>query len=119
MIRVTSASIGKRENVLGTIVENEVHYGYLHGELENEYNKHDGYDIPEFLTDNVPTEEGIYQATAVFPEGKEVPATFFVWNAPIPGTKETKRLRGLIVANTDLRGFEQAYTKFKEKPWHM
>jgi hypothetical protein len=109
MIKVTSSTQNSNLNILGNPCTLRG-FGYLHGSLEKEAQKFNGWDIPDFV-EEPPKAPGIYHATVLFPDNVEVPATFFVWYPD--GNKKGLYMNGLIVANDDLEMFDNAYGKFK------
>ncbi len=101
---------------------------YAHGLLEELA----GYDIVgQLVTDKYEQKDLIEDVIAVLPDGKEMPATVFIWIATmmhpyddwrtgeqydiIDGT----RLLGLLVAKEDAEAMEYARKKYDEKPWHI
>jgi hypothetical protein len=111
MIKVTSSTQNSDLNILGNPCTSRG-FGYLHGRLQTEAQKFDGWDIPDFV-EEPPKAPGIYQAKVLFPDNVEVPATFFVWH---PDTNpKSSYMNGLIVANDDLEMFDNAYGKFNAR----
>lgn len=80
---------------------------YLHYELDAKNH----YDLTAFDDTEIPTTDGIYDCVVVFSKKEQIEAKLYLWFTSIEGSDQMQR-HGLIVANTDTKGQDDANKKY-------